>query len=80
MLDLNELIAKQNAGNELLTTLQEDESVILQNYGLMAVQGLIEMAGTMKEPAHYLVFNAFRNGICLGLSIQVANGVIQERR
>ena len=80
MLDLNELIAEQNAGNELLATLGENESAILENYGLLAVQGLIEMASTRKETAHNLVLNAFRNGICLGLGIQVADGEIQKRR
>lgn len=80
MLNLNELIAEQNAGNELLATLQENESAILENYGVLALQGLIEMASTRKETAQNLVLNAFRNGICLGLGIQVAGGEIQKRR
>lgn len=80
MLDLNELIAKQSAGNELLVTLLENESVILENYGLLAVQGLMKDAGIRKETYFNLTLNAFRNGICLGLGIEVDNGVIQERR
>ena len=79
MLDLNQLITKQNEGNRLLDTLQAKESVILQNYGLMAAQALTEEARTRHETVTNLILNAFRNGICLGLGIQIAQGEIQKR-
>jgi hypothetical protein len=80
MLDLNQLIAKQNDGNLALSTLGEDESVILQNYGYMATKALIQEAHKRGETVDNLVLNCFRNGICLGLGLQVFNGKIEERR
>ena len=80
MLDLNHLIAKQNEGNQLLTALTEDEMVILQNYSYLAMTTIIEEGVRRKDSIDNLILNAYRNGICLGLGIQVVNGSIEERR
>lgn len=79
MLDLNHLIAEQNEGNQQLTTLTEDETVILQNYVYFAMNTIIEEGARRKDSMDNLILNGFRNGICLGLGLQVVNGEIQER-
>lgn len=78
MLDLNALIQKQKEGNQLLAGLQEDETVILQNYALLAARGILQ--AKRGESVTNLVLNAFRNGICLGLGLEATAGQIQERR
>lgn len=80
MLDLNQLISKQNEGNQFLATLVENEAVILQNYSYMAARELTREAHSRGEPINNLILNAFRNGICLGLGLQVESGTVQERR
>jgi hypothetical protein len=78
MLDLNELIRKQEQGNQLLASLTEDETVILQNYALLAARGILR--ARKDESATNLVINAFRNGVCLGLGLEARAGQIHERR
>ena len=80
MLDLNQLIAKQNEGNQLLSTLTGDEEMILQNYGYFCMQAVIKEGARRQDSTDNLILNAFRSGICLGTGIQVVNGEIQERR
>ena len=79
MLDLNQLIAKQNEGNQLLSGLTEDEAAILQNYGYLCMQGIIDETARRNDSVDNLILNTYRNGICLGLGLEIANGCIQER-
>ena len=79
MLDLNQLIEKQNQGNLSLATLSENEETIMQNYCVMSAQGILGMTGRKGEPLENAVLNAFRNGICLGLAIDVDKGQIKGR-
>lgn len=78
MLDLNELIRKQEQGNQQLASLTEDETVIIQSYALLAARGIVQ--AKRGESVTNLVINAFRNGICLGLGLEVGAGQIRERR
>ena len=79
MLDLNQLIAKQNEGNHLLSALTEDETVILQNYGYLCMDAVIKEGAKRSDSVDNLILNAYRNGVCLGLGLQIVNGCIQER-
>ena len=80
MLDLNQLIAKQNEGNQLRTPLSEGEEVILQNYGYFCMQAVIEEGARRDDSVDNLILNAYRNGICLGLGLQIVNRGVEERR
>ena len=79
MLDLNQLIAKQNEGNQLLSGLNEDETAVLQNYGYLCMDAVIKEGARRSDSVDNLILNAYRNGICLGLGLQVVNGIIEER-
>jgi len=79
MLDLNALMKQQKEGNQILTTLTEEEEFILQNYALMAAQGLIQVGGGKKESTTNIVINAFRFGLCLGLELDISQGKVKER-
>lgn len=79
MLDLNALMKQQKEGNQILTTLSEDEEFILQNYALMAAQGLLQTGAQTKQSATNVVINAFRFGLCLGLELDISQGKVKER-
>lgn len=79
MLDLNVLIKKQNEGNQILTTLGENEEYIMQNYALLATMKLLETGVQAKFDITKIILNAFRNGICLGLVLEISEGEVKER-
>ena len=79
MLDLNQLIQKQNEGNQALSSLNENEAAIMQNFGYFAMDAIITKGAKQNDSVDNLILNAYRNGICLGLGLQVVNGCIQER-
>ena len=63
MLDLNVLLAKQSEGDHLLANLEPKEMLILQNFGILAVQGLMKTGRLLNQPTNNIILNAFRNGI-----------------
>jgi hypothetical protein len=79
MLDLNALLKKQKEGDRLVASLTPDESIILQNYCLLSAQGLIQAGLKRQESTNNIIINAFRNGICLGLGLEVRQGQVLER-
>ena len=79
MLNLETLLRKQTEGDHLVSTLTPKEATILQNFALMAAQGLIQAGLKRQESTNNIIINAFRNGICLRLGLEVREGQVVER-
>lgn len=80
MLNLPELKKAQSEGDYVLAGLTTNEMTILENYGVMVVKGLKDAGQQAKQPTINIILNAFRQGISLGLGIEVYQGEVQERR
>lgn len=79
VLGLQQLIDAQKRGEQLLTSLTDDEKVIIQNYCYAAAGGLMQLGAQNKAHVNEIVMNAFRNGIALGSQISISNGEIARR-
>jgi len=80
MLNLNQMMAAQKYGGDLINSLVQDEMTILQNYCLMSAQALITSGATQKRGVTDITLNAFRNGMAFGLATAVQQGVLKERQ
>jgi hypothetical protein len=79
MLDLNALLKKQKEGSQIIATLTPSETVILQNYGLLASRSVIQAGQKSGQPTTSIILNAFLSGICLGLALEIRQGQVLER-
>lgn len=79
MLDLNGLVAQQKKGDRLLTSLNHEETVVIQNYSLMSTQALIKAGLGAEQSTNNIILNAYRAGLALGLQIDISNGKIKGR-
>lgn len=77
MIDLKEMIERQQNGTMLIDQLNPDEKAILQHYCSLSAQALLELAASRKAPVNEAVINAFRNGIGLGLQLMIENGEVK---
>ncbi len=79
MLDFQQLVASQKAGDSLMGTLSEDEKVILIAYCDVATRELINMGLQHKATSKDLIRMGVLEGITLGLKITINNGQIEQR-
>jgi hypothetical protein len=79
MLDLNVLLKKQSEGVRLFATLEPKETVILQNFSLLVAQELTKAGRQQNQSTNNIILNAFHNGICLGLGLDVRQDQVLER-
>ena len=79
MIDFNEMTACQKAGLELVDTLQGDEKAILQHYLSLNTEALLRMASQAKKPFDEVVINALKNGIALGLKLEIINAEVRSK-
>lgn len=77
MIDLNEMVQRQQYGAELLNQLQEDEKTILQHYCSMSAEALLQVGADRKAPVNEVIINAMKNGIALGLKLNIQNGEVK---
>lgn len=77
MIDLNEMITRQQNGSALIEQLAEDEKAILQHYCSLSAEGLLELGKKRNAPLNEIVINGIRTGIALGLQLIVENGEVR---
>ncbi|MBU1067195.1 hypothetical protein KKE60_05380 [Patescibacteria group bacterium] len=79
MIDFDDMKRRQEEGLKLVDSLQEDELMILRHYCSLSTEALIKMGAQRKSSTDQVVINALKNGIALGLRLQVVDGEIQGR-
>jgi len=77
MIDLNEMIKRQQNGSALIEQLDTDEKEILQHFCSLAAEGLLELGANRKASMNEIIINAMKNGIALGLQLMVENGEVK---
>ena len=73
MIDLNEMIKRQQNGSLLIQNLNQDEQEILQHFCSLSAEGLLELGKQRNAPVNEIVINALKNGIALGLQLMIEN-------
>jgi len=76
MIDLKEMIKRQQNGAMLIESLQTDEKAILQHFCSLSAEGLLDLGKQRNAPVNEIIINAMRNGIALGLQLMVENGEV----
>ena len=79
MLDFQQLVAAQKAGDSLMTTLSEDEKFIMVAYCDAATEELITMGLQHHATSKDLVRMGILEGVTLGLKIAINNGHVEKR-
>jgi len=79
MIDFDDMRRQQEEGLKLVDSLQEDESMVLRHYCSLATEALMKMGAQRQSPVDQVVINALKNGIALGLRLQVTEGEVQGR-
>ncbi len=79
MIDFDDMKRRQEAGLKLVDSLQEDESTVLRHYCSLATEALMKMGAQRQSSPDQVVINALKNGIALGLRLQIAEGELQGR-
>jgi len=79
MIDFDDMKRRQEEGQKLVDSLQEDESMVLRHYCSLATEALMKIGDQRESPVDQVVINALKNGIALGLRLQVAEGELQGR-
>jgi len=77
MIDLNEMLKRQQNGAMLIENLQSDEKTILQHFCSLSAEGLLQLGQQRKAPVNEIVINALKNGIALGLQLMIENGEVK---
>ena len=80
MIDFEDMKRRQEEGLNLVDSLQEDESMVLRHYCSLATEALMKMGSQRKSSTDQIVINALKNGIALGLRLQVIKGEMQGRQ
>ncbi|MFH0847181.1 MAG: hypothetical protein V1894_03885 [Chloroflexota bacterium] len=79
MIDFDDMKRRQEEGLNLVDSLQEDESAVIRHYCSLATEALIKMGAQRQSSTDQVVINALKNGIALGLRLQVKKGELQGR-
>lgn len=79
MIDFQEMTRRQQEGLKQIDALQGDEGDILKHYCSLATEALLRLGAQRKAPVDQVVINSFKNGIALGLQLQITNGEVQGR-
>jgi len=77
LIDLKEMIKRQQNGAMLIESLQTDEKAILQHFCSLSAEGLLDLGKQRNAPVNEIIINAMRNGIALGLQLMVENGEVK---
>lgn len=80
MIDFNEMKQRQEAGQQDIDSLIDDEKTVLKHYCSLAAEALLRLGAQKKSPVDHVVVNAFRLGIALGLHLTVADGEVRGRQ
>jgi hypothetical protein len=79
MLDLNEMLRRQQDGLREIDSLGGIEMDILKHYCSLATEELLKAGANQKAPVDEVVINALRTGIALGIQLTIKNGEVQGR-
>jgi len=77
MIDFNEMKQRQEAGQQDINSLIDDEKMVLKHYCSLAAEALLRLGAQKKAPVDQVVINSFRTGIALGLRLSITNGEVQ---
>ena len=77
MIDFEEMKQRQEAGQQDLDSLVDDEKTVLRHYCSLATEALLRLGAQKKAPVDQVVINSFRTGIALGLRLSITNGEVQ---
>ena len=79
MIDFEDMKRRQEEGLNLVDSLQKDESMVLRHYCSLATEALMKMGAQRQSSTDQVEINALKNGIALGLRLQVTKGELQGR-
>ena len=77
MIDFEEMKQRQEAGQQDIDSLIDDEKTVLKHYCSLATEALLRLGSQKKAPVDQVVINSFRTGIALGLRLSITNGEVQ---
>jgi hypothetical protein len=80
MLDYNEMVNRQQSGNEKVDSLQGDELDIIKHWCSMIAQELMEAGSAQQAPFSEVVVNGIKAGLALGLELDVSQGELLGRK
>ena len=79
MIDFEEMKQRQALGQQDIDSLIDDEKMVLQHYCSLATEALLRLGAQKKAPVDEVVINAYRNGIALGLHLELTAGEVRGR-
>jgi len=79
MIDFNEMKQRQEVGQQDIDSLIDDEKTVLMHYCSLATEALLRLGAQKKAPVDEVVINAYRNGIALGLHLEITAGEVRGR-
>jgi len=79
MIDLDQLRQLQITGAKEIDDLTQLEQDALIGYSALAAEDCLKDAQARRANTRELVTNAFRQGMCLGLEMQIENAQVKER-
>jgi len=77
VIDFEEMKQRQEAGQQDIDSLIDDEKTVLKHYCSLATEALLRLGAQKKAPVDQVVINSFRTGIALGLRLSITNGEVQ---
>jgi len=77
VIDLQDMIQRQQNGAALIEHLNPDEKAILKHFCSVSAEGLLKLGQSRKAPVNEILINAMRNGIALGLQLMIENGEVK---
>lgn len=80
MIDLNEMNKHQEEGLMDINSLQGMEMEVLRHYCSLATEAFLTLGVQAKAPFDKVVHNAYRDGIALGLHLQIKDGTVEGRQ
>ena len=79
MIDLDDMMNRQQEGLKLVDSLQEEEFAVLRHYCSLTTEVLMDTSAKRQFPVDKIVINALKHGVALGLRLQIAEGEIRGR-
>ena len=79
MIDFQDMKTRQQEGLAAINSLQEQEGAVLQHYGSLATEALLNMGDQRKSPVDQVVINAYIYGIALGLRMKISGVEVHGR-
>lgn len=77
MIDYKEMLKRQQQGIALLESLQQDEKDIIKHYCSLSSDAVLELAKSRQAPVAEALINTFKNGLALGLQLNIVNGEVK---